>query len=128
MIVELDDSQATEWILDHYTEANGTISKAILHKEFSGYQDTETANVIDEGFGEWFCLAMGISNALATYTLIRTDSFESAYDLFLDQFESDVNDGEEGYFTASGKWFAETTTAYVNLINPDRIEIYIVEG
>ena len=83
----------------------------------------------DDGWGNWYLFGGYMMN----YAIIHADSFESAYDIYLDEFagqcEMDENTTEEeieyGTFTSSGKWFSECTTCYVMALNFSEYEFLI---
>lgn len=73
-----------------------------------------TLGIYDDDYGEWrlfggYCLP---------YALVRAQSFESAYDIYLEEFvrpdePEDEQDYENGYVTNGGQFYSESTTCYV---------------
>lgn len=126
MIIELDNSKTTEFILDNYDDLGATIKRATLYKNMGGWEQSKNINVINNG-GEWFCFAIALTN-FGKLTLVRADSFQEAFDFFLDQFTSDhpesEKDKELGHWVDS-KWFSEDTIARVLQYQPDRIELEV---
>lgn len=118
MIIELDNSKTTEFILDNYDDLGATIKAT---REGKGIY------VYDDLFGDWYCFGGHMNHTV----LIRAQSFQDAYDIYFDKFMGDgekpenIADENLGYFTGTGKWFSEITTSYIISLGLDNIKLEV---
>ena len=97
----------------------------------------ETCQIYDDGIGDWYLFG----GHCFYYGLIRADSWESAYEIYLEEFitpddpaeYADLFDGgideaiEHGMFDGVGNWYSEATTSYIVDVPIDRADAIIVD-